>query len=850
MINDRDKLFLKLAISNKFLTPDQAEKVISGCEERSDLGIDKSAAEIAVERGFLTAAQSDQLALTVRDLRPPEKIAGFEVQDEIGKGAVGTVYRARQVSLDKVVALKVLHQKHSSNEAFVVQFEREAKAAGKINHPHVVQAIDAGHGDGYHYLAMELVEGRSLKARVKDSGPYTEVQVLALARAIAQGLANAHGHGLLHRDLKPDNILLGNKGEIKIADFGLAMPLDDADTMTAEHKRMGTPFYLSPEQARGESVSEASEIYSLGATLYYAVTSRPPFTGQTLKEILKKQVHQQPVSPLELGASIGPLTDALILDCLAKDPAERIATASQLLERIEAIDRMLTEPTTPSRPAPKSRKAKSSKPAAAPTRPGAGGASRPAVGKASRPQAASAAARPARQGRPSAGREEVLGATPQRTYTKKKSVFTMTGAGLGVLLALVFVLVAAKKNSGEVQQQQEELTIEVDVEVRRKTIDARLASWKKDNEERNRKVLAQLPKIESRAGSTDKLRLAALLNQIEAHPDTAAVDQILPRIDTIRSKGKSALREGVQSYFDDAARLEAEGRYFDALMALDRVPPKLLREKIIDREVGDRIKELSDRIDLEYRMDQIAVKESVGKKDYIAAIAILKKIVKYADEIKAREAETQLVQLEQDKTTVAAADAARRVQEENDKYIAMIAKYKPLAEARNFADCVTQAVILLEETSTATVKAQLESDLQAFGMLDQFINGALDWYSAQEATGKEITLEKKNEDKIVGTSVGFEREAGKVTLKIRVKRGGGEAVQFIALDDINDATLFSFAEEKHGLRSAAFVVPLGVLFTYRQRFDIAARHFALAKEAGIAPDEWLTKLEFFKKHNS
>ncbi|MCA8958969.1 MAG: serine/threonine protein kinase [Planctomycetes bacterium] len=841
MAQDRDKLFLKLALSNKLLTSEQAEKILGAQEERRELGIERSVSELAVERGFLTEAQAGQIDRTVRDLSPPERIGGFEVMEEVGKGTVGTVYRARQVSLDKIVALKVLHQKHSSDAGFIEQFEREARAAGKINHPHVVQAIDAGEADGYHYLAMQFIEGGSLRKRVQERGPYRESELIELARAIAQGLANAHDHGMLHRDLKPDNILLGDNGEIKIADLGLAMPVDDADLMSIEHQRMGTPFYMSPEQIQGRGLSQASEIYSLGATLYFAATGKPPFTGSSLKEILKKHVQQEPVSPRELGAKLSDAFDQLILDCLAKSPDRRVGSAKQFLERLGEVQKALAVPATPARPAPRSRK--------------------PNIQ--ARPAATTKSAPPAKPGRPmpprrpgapaSTGRSEPL-AVPSRTSSsfssRRKNVFTMIGGVVGVLIAVIFLLMAAKRNNPAEQQQQAEVEQqETDAGIIRKTIDARLTTWVNDRKNKAEQIRERLPRLESSA-SNDRLRLDALFEALKSDPSGDAAPAVLARIDAIRSRAKGQLREGVQEYFDTAEKLTGEGRYFDALMHLDQIPNRLMTDPALRDEVEGKITELSSRIDMEYSSDQEELKQALKGKDYDRAIAVLNKVIKYGDELKVREAQTQLIQVEKDKATLARSEAARRVEEENRRYRELVAQYKELADARNFTECISRAVSLQAEITTQPVIDAIEADLTAFQMLDSFMNDALTWYDEQQSKGTPITLELKNEDKIVGKSAGFEREGDKVTLKIQVERGGGTAVQFFELDDVNDATVFSFVEQKHGPRAPQFVVPLGVLFTYRQRFDIATKHFELAQENGVAPTQWLEKLEQIRRNSA
>ena len=243
--------------------------------------------------------------------------------------------------------LKVLHQSLSKHPGYVKQFIHEAKAVGRINHPHVVHAIDAGQEDGYNYFAMEYVDGETLRHRLKRLGKLPEKEILDIARSVTQGLANAHDSGLLHRDLKPDNIMIGSSGVVKITDLGLAMLLDDVEVAAEEHRRMGTPFYMSPEQAEGKEIDGRSDLYALGCTLYHAMVGKPPFTGSSVSEILKKHLHQDVAPPRQVGAEVSEATEQLVMKLLAKDPANRCANARAVLALIEKAEEQLKAPPPP-----------------------------------------------------------------------------------------------------------------------------------------------------------------------------------------------------------------------------------------------------------------------------------------------------------------------------------------------------------------------------------------------------------------------------------------------------------------------------------------------------------------------
>ena len=327
---NRDTLFLKIAIQNNFLDAEKGERILSTIAQRLEIGVEKPAWDIACELELMAEADANKIRQAVERAVPPSRIGGFELEGVIGKGAVGTVYRAKQISLDKTVAVKLLHPNHTAEERFVADFLHEAKAVAKLNHPNIVHAIDAGSEDGRYYFAMEFVDGETLRQKLERRGKLSLAETLSIAQEITAGLSHAHESRFLHRDIKPDNILIGNDGRTRIADLGLAVPVDDAELLAAEHKKQGTPFYLSPEAAQGGDLDARSDLYSLGALLYHCLAGKPLFTGGSVKEILKKHVHQDP-APIEEVAGGATALDPIVMKLLAKDPADRYASAAHVL---------------------------------------------------------------------------------------------------------------------------------------------------------------------------------------------------------------------------------------------------------------------------------------------------------------------------------------------------------------------------------------------------------------------------------------------------------------------------------------------------------------------------------------
>ena len=246
--------------------------------------------ESAVSLRLLSTSQAAELERIVLRDGLPERMGDFEVQSRIGKGGMGRVYLARQVSLDRTVALKVLSEELCEDRNLVARLRREAKATARINHPNVVQAVAAGDCDGLYYFVMEYVKGQTLEDRLRKHGGRLEpMAALGIVLQVAKGLAEAHDHEILHRDIKPANILISESGQVKVADLGLAKPLgDDGLSMRTESGVvMGTPCYMSPEQAAGSGeVDRRSDIYSLGATLYHVLTGHPPYEAASGHQIL------------------------------------------------------------------------------------------------------------------------------------------------------------------------------------------------------------------------------------------------------------------------------------------------------------------------------------------------------------------------------------------------------------------------------------------------------------------------------------------------------------------------------------------------------------------------------------
>lgn len=266
----------------------------------------------------------------------------YRLDAEIGRGGMSTVYRAFDTVLERPVAIKLMHRDIAADSDQLERFRREARAVAQLNHPHVVTVIDAGeepdgHGDGgTPFIVLEYVEGETLKSIIRRDGPMDIPQSLAYAIEVARALGAAHDRGIVHRDVKPHNILISAEGGAKITDFGIARSLSE-DDLTMAGRVLGTTDYVSPEQALGERVSGQSDLYSLGVVLYEMLTGEVPFRGETPVAVAMKHVREEPADVQERRPAVSAATAAVLDRALAKDPAQRYPDAAAMAADLEEV---------------------------------------------------------------------------------------------------------------------------------------------------------------------------------------------------------------------------------------------------------------------------------------------------------------------------------------------------------------------------------------------------------------------------------------------------------------------------------------------------------------------------------
>jgi serine/threonine-protein kinase len=263
-------------------------------------------------------------------------IEGYTIDGVLGHGATGTVVSGVQIAVDRPVAIKFLHPELCSDKRAIIRLQREARAAARLAHPGIISAVDMGVSEGRWWYAMELVEGISLAERIEERGTLTEREAIRLFAPIVDALEHAHGMGVIHRDVKPANILIDGRGRARLVDLGLAWA--ETDPRVTSGGTLGTPHYISPEQARNPSdVDGRSDIWSLGATLFHALTGRPPFVGDSVAEVLSGVLYQPMPDPRGLVPGLSKGISLVLRKCLSRDPNLRYRAPLELLKDLERL---------------------------------------------------------------------------------------------------------------------------------------------------------------------------------------------------------------------------------------------------------------------------------------------------------------------------------------------------------------------------------------------------------------------------------------------------------------------------------------------------------------------------------
>ncbi|MGP1347517.1 MAG: serine/threonine-protein kinase [Phycisphaerales bacterium] len=332
--DEEDAALARLCLRRGFCTREELDEA-----EESQRQTLQRLGPILIKRGMLAQRQYNRLMEELREDRTRQRLPGFVLLSKIGKGASATVLKATQVNLDRLVAIKVLPRRAFKNETLVEKFRAEARAAAKLNHPHIVQVFDVGQAGEAHYIVMEFVPGPTVHDEIARRKRFEESDALDVTIAMASALEHAHAKGIVHRDVKPKNIIIAESdGSPKLADLGLAREIADEEAGLAEKGRtFGTPYYISPEQIRGDvHIGPPSDIYSLGATLFYMLTGRVPFPGTDADEVMDRHMSDPLEPPSSLVPTISPGVSEVVEKMMAKSVDKRYTDCSELLMELRA----------------------------------------------------------------------------------------------------------------------------------------------------------------------------------------------------------------------------------------------------------------------------------------------------------------------------------------------------------------------------------------------------------------------------------------------------------------------------------------------------------------------------------
>ena len=282
------------------------------------------------------AFRGSRPSLSATQITPGMEFGGrYKILQLLGQGGMGAVYKARDCELDRLVALKVIRPDLASDESILSRFKRELILAREITHKNVIRIFDLGNADGVKFITMEFVEGQDLYSLTKDGRPFTLPEKVKIVLQVCRALDAAHSEGVVHRDLKPQNIMVEANGRVVVMDFGIARSMEQAG-MTSTGAMIGTPAYMSPEQAMGEKVDTRSDLFALGVIFYELLTGKSPYEAETIVGLALKRIHERPQPPIERDPQVPQALSDVVLKCLAVELNQRYQTAQEIIRDLES----------------------------------------------------------------------------------------------------------------------------------------------------------------------------------------------------------------------------------------------------------------------------------------------------------------------------------------------------------------------------------------------------------------------------------------------------------------------------------------------------------------------------------
>ncbi len=344
--------FGKIVLSKQFASLSKVKAVILHQRQLMLKGKKIRLGDLMVKLGVITASQQEEILKIQNSVKSP--IPGYEIMEKLGQGGMGAVYRGRQINMDRIVAIKTLNPQLSSQKSYVEKFLKEAKSVARLNHNNIIKGIDVGQVKGRYFFVMEFVDGPTLQEKINKEGTFSEKDALQIILQIADAIKYINQFGIVHRDIKPDNIILTSQNIPKLADLGLVLTNNETEkdvataspasneshsgnTSVINTSFVGTPHYISPEQAQQKDVDFRSDIYSLGATLFHLITGRTPFTGDRSIIIMTKHITEDLTSPRELNPALSKGIADLVFKMMEKEPTARQQSPEELIEDIRKV---------------------------------------------------------------------------------------------------------------------------------------------------------------------------------------------------------------------------------------------------------------------------------------------------------------------------------------------------------------------------------------------------------------------------------------------------------------------------------------------------------------------------------
>jgi len=870
MASPSDIAFSKRAMELGALTARDVDECLKIVDQRHSLGIEKPAADVAVELGFMDAARAAEISGAVASAagppaqaaqtsapaegpsreapspaagEVPPRLSGFEIIEKVGGGSMGTVYRARQISLDKIVALKILSPELARDRSFVERFVREARAAGHLNHPNIVHGIDAGEDRGFYYIAMEWIEGETLRGVLERAGALAERKALEIAASVARGLEAAAKKDIVHRDIKPDNIMICRDGRVKITDLGLAVRRPPGGMEDEPLRAMGTPFYIAPEAIRGEALDSRSDLYSLGATLYHMVTGAPPFRGDSAREVLRKQLEEEPRDPRQVRSDLSSATAELILKLLRKDPEKRPS-----LKDLQAALTRLSGGLPLQGPAAAAASRRATAPAFAAVPPVRTGGSRPISSRSHR--------HAAKGGRfvvaPHHGEGPYAEEEPRRPRRRAQHTYTFLLSGIGIVVGilLVFVVINSSKAKQAQKEKQEAAKKEEILRAGKDTVEEEYRKIDETAKKTFDDMLSQKVQDKARLDRLENLLKGDAVKSKSVRPITEAIDHYRASVSGISPGTAEATPRGIMAIRDEARRLESQGKLWEAnkLLAdcLDpgfRPEPTPEERSAIDADctrIGGAIR---DRWAADKRLIESALAEGKANEAVKIGRAADGSRGGYLDpETYRRECEPLIAKAIEENPDKVDPGLRKLLSPDEKRYQEYLKQYAVLADAYEFDKAYGQAVGGISELTDDAVRKRLELDKSGFEHLRDLRKAAAAALKALD--GKAFTFEFRSGgeakegtiSKVEGEKFTFERKSGGFT---EMKE---YTFKDLSPDDL--VRLGGFAWKDEPIKAP---ICGAILAIYLRQLDRADRYFGQVTGLGVSPPEpWVERLAWLR----